>query len=535
MSRFDYLSGTGARIDDWLRWRGRSDGNRMFADFEGTPVTWGEFDEKVEQVARGVAAAGIRPGDPVAVFMHNSLEFLYAMFGIMRAGAVYVPCSTLYPADELRYQLEHVRARMVFTDPRLLPTLQQVLADCRALETVVVTSEEAAPGTVRLRDFSASGRPYTNLPPDADDRAMIMYTSGTTARPKGIIWSHGNVVTIAQNCVYNFRWTPEDRFLHFFAMFHANGGLVCLMPAIMTGASLIMIPKFSASQFAQQLVEHDITYCNMNSTNIKMVLNNEPSDYDRRHRTRRMMLGLTLEAHYWLDWERRFDTRLIPTYGLTEGLGICIAQTPYDPPRPGSSGRVLRGYQVKVVDEMGVERPIGVAGEVLVHSVQRHGVTQGYHRDAKRTREVFRDGWVHSGDQGYFDRDGYFWFTGRSKDMIKRSGYNVAPAEIERVIAQVSGVKECAVVSTPDAVREEAIVAYVVPVEPGAVSEAAILEACQAALAEYKVPQYVKLVPEMPLNFLGKLERKVLRQWSLEFEVKSSERTRLGGPIDSTS
>lgn len=535
MSRFDYLSGSGARIDDWLRWRGRSDTDRLFADFEGTPVSWGELDEKVEQVARGLAGAGVKRGEPVAVYMHNSLDFLYAMFGIMRFGAVYVPCSTLYPADELRYQLDHVRTRMVFTDPQLLPTLEQVRSDCPALETVVVTSEEALPGTERFHDFAASGHRFAGPPPDANERAMIMYTSGTTARPKGIIWSHGNVVTIAQNCVYNFRWTPEDRFLHFFAMFHANGGLVCLMPAIMTGAALIMIPKFSATQFAQQLVEHDITYCNMNSTNIKMVLNNEPSDYERRHRTRRMMLGLTLEAPHWLEFERRFDTKLIPTYGLTEALGICIAQTPYDPPKPGSSGRVLRGYQVKVVDETGGEQPTGVAGEVLVHSVQRHGVTQGYHRDPERTREVFREGWVHSGDQGYFDEDGYFWFTGRSKDMIKRSGYNVAPAEIERVIAQVAGVKECAVVSTPDAIREEAIVAYIVPAQPGAVSEAAVFEACQASLAEYKVPQFVKLVPEMPLNFLGKLERKVLRQWALELEVKSQKRTRLGGPVGSPS
>jgi crotonobetaine/carnitine-CoA ligase len=535
MSRFDYLSGSGARIDDWLRWRGQSEGNRLFADFEGTPVSWGEFDDKVEEVARGLAAAGVKRGDPVVVYMHNSLDFLYAMFGIMRLGAVYVPCSTLYPPDELLYQVDHVRARTVFTDPRLLPTLEQVRADCRALETVVVTSAESLPGTVRFDDLLASGQAFVRPAGDAGARAMIMYTSGTTARPKGIIWSHGNVVTIAQNCVYNFRWTPEDRLLHFFAMFHANGGLVCLMPAIMTGAALIMIPKFSATQFAQQLVEHDITYTNMNSTNIKMVLNTEPSDYERRHHTRRMMLGLTLEAAPWLEWERRFNTKLIPTYGLTEALGICIGQTPYDPSRPGSSGRVLRGYQVKVVDQSGAEQPTGVAGEVLVHSVQRHGVTQGYHRDLKRTREVFRGGWVHSGDQGYFDEDGYFWFTGRSKDMIKRSGYNVAPAEIERVIALVPGVKECAVVSTPDAVREEAIVAYIVPAAPGAVSEAAVFAACQASLAEYKVPQFVKLVPEFPLNFLGKLERKVLRQWALEFEVKSRERTRLGGPVGAGS
>jgi crotonobetaine/carnitine-CoA ligase len=312
-------------------------------------------------------------------------------------------------------------------------------------------------------------------------------------------------------------------------MFHANGGLICLMPAILSGAALVMIPKFSASQFARQLVEYDITYCNMNSTNIKMVLNNEASEYERKHRARRMMLGLTLEAPDWLRWEERFNTRLIPTYGLTESLGICIAQSPFDPSKPGSSGRVMRGFEIKIVDDDGKEAGTGTAGEVVIRPTQRHGVAQGYYRDPAKTRESFRNGWLHSGDRGYFDEDGYFWFTGRNKDMIKRSGYNVAPAEIERVIAAVPGVKECAAVGTPDAIREEAIVAYVIPSSPGAVTEEHVLEACAASLAEYKVPQFVKLVDEFPLNFLGKLERKILRQWALEFEIKSREKLPLGG------
>jgi crotonobetaine/carnitine-CoA ligase len=528
--RFDYLSGAGACIDDWLRWRGTSDAHRLFAEFEGTPLTWGAFDEMVEQVARGLVGAGAKRGDHIAIYMHNSLEFLYAMFGIMRIGAVYVPCSTLYPPDELLYQLQHVRARMIFTDPTLLPTLEKVRSSCKALETIIVTSDSALPRAVRFRDLLAGGQPFSGPRPGADDRAMIMYTSGTTSRPKGIVFSHGNIVAVAGNCFSNFRWSPDDRLLHFFAMFHANGGLICLMPAIISGAALVMIPKFSASQFAQQLCEHDITYCNMNSTNIKMVLNNEPSEYERRHRTRRMMLGLTLDAADWLRWEERFNTRLIPTYGLTESLGICVALSPHDPPRPGSSGRVMRGYQAMVIDDDGGELPPGSPGEIVIRSLQRHGVTQGYYRDPVKTSEVFRDGWIHSGDLGYFDADGYFWFTGRKKDMIKRSGYNVAPAEIERVIAGVPGVKECAVVGTPDAIREEAIAAYIVPTAPGSVTKAAVIEACAASLAEYKVPQFVKLIDQMPLNFLGKLERKVLREWALEFEIKTRERTPLGGP-----
>jgi crotonobetaine/carnitine-CoA ligase len=289
-----------------------------------------------------------------------------------------------------------------------------------------------------------------------------------------------------------------------------------------------MIPKFSASAYGEQLVKYDITFCPMNSTNVKMVLNNPETPYDQKNRAWRMMQGLSLVPEHVIEFEKRFNTRLIATYGLTECLGISVADDAFGPRHIGSSGRPQRGYTIRVVDDAGNDVPIGEPGEILVHNEHKHGITQGYYKDPEKTRETFRDGWIHSGDVVFLDKEGYVWFVERKKDMIKRSGFNVAAAEVERAIQMVPGVKEVAVVATPDAVREEAIVAFIVADPAGSVTEEAVMETCKQELAEYKIPQFIEFLDAMPLNFLGKLERKLLRERALKFRIDSYERTPLG-------
>lgn len=520
MSVFDYYSGIGGSVDAWVRWRGEVDAASPFLTAADGVLTYGAFDARVEQVAGGLRQAGLRARERVAVYMDNSFDYLTAMFGILRAGLVYVPCSTAASDDELIHQLAQVGASLIFVDGYRAAKGAHLVDRVPDLKEVVALGEVAAsPRVTPAARFMASS-PVGRAPsPAADELAVVMYSSGTTARPKGIMLSHGNLVAMATTARQAFHWDREDRLLHFYPMHHTNGGLTSVLPALMTGAAIHLVPRFSASQFGRLLYESEATLCNVNSTHVKMVLAHDVTEHDHRHRVWRMLLGLTLDAETTAAFEHRFRTRLCPTYGTTEGCGTNMVTPPTDPRRPGSSGRLVRGYSARIVDEDGGDLPPGIPGELCVASADPHGLCLGYYGDPEMSAQLIRGGWLRTGDVGYFDADGYFWFSERRKDMIKRAGLNVAPAEVERVIAGVPGVGEVAVVGIPDAMREEAIVAFVVLGAGATVTLEDVIDACRRELAVYKVPQLVRFVPELPVNFLGKLERRKLRDWALRPEA----------------
>ena len=512
---FDYLDDPGRLLDGVIRQRAAELGDKAFCEFGAMKVTFAEFDRRVEQVARGLLALGLEPGAAVCAFMNNAPELLYLMFGVHRAGGVYVPCSPHSALNEVAYQVEHSGARVIVVDGETAEVGCAIAAGCGA-DTVVATGTEAVAGALSFADLigqagSMSG-PLPELSPN--EVCTVMYTSGTTSRPKGVMLTHGNHAAAAANLVAAYDWHHTDRFLHFFPMYHANGGMVTVFPALVAGATLVMLEKFSASRFPEQLVEHDITFTAVNSTNCRILLSSPPRDAERAHRVRRMVLGLTLDSETTEEFERRFRTRLCQSYGLTEGNCISLAVAPLAPRRPGSSGSVLRGYRAKVTDGHGTELPPGEDGELWITSVQRHGLANGYLGAPELTEKMFVGGWLHTGDQGHFDETGTFWYTGRVTDMIKRSGYNVSPAEVERVISGISGVAGVAVVSTPDAVYDEAIVAFVEVTDGSEVTSDQVLERCQENLSAYKLPQRVELVPELPTTFVGKLDRAALREWA---------------------
>lgn len=528
---FDYLSGPSALLQNVFADHAARDGEHVWCTFEAVPHTYAEINARANQLANGLRdEAGITKGDSVAVCMDNCAEYFVAMFAIHRLGAVYVPCSTLYSYDELRYQLEHAEIRTVITDQNNRDLVEKAIPSNGSVRAVIVRSY-SGPDAIGFDEFIA-GQPDT-MPAEAaavtaDDVATLMYTSGTTERPKGVVFSHGNLTTAAHTCVRHFRWTRDDRYLQYFPLYHANGGLVGVGPAIVAGATIAMVPKFSASAFGQALVENQATFAPVNSTHVKMILRNPETEYDRAHNARRMMLGLTLSPEEFVAFEKRFDTTLMGSYGLTEALGVVVIGEPVGPRKIASAGRIVRGYTMKVVDDDGKSLGPNLPGEALIRSHQRHGTAMGYYKDQERTRYAFGEGWLRTGDVVRVDDDGFVWFVERKKDMIKRSGYNVAAAEVERVIHSVPGVREAAVVGTPDAMREEAIVAFVAPESGDVELEEDVFAQCDHELADYKRPQYVVIVDALPVNFLGKIERKKLRERALRYRIDSTDFAPIG-------
>jgi carnitine-CoA ligase len=502
-----YDAATGLTLHHVVAQRATEDPDRLFCEFGATPHTHGELEQGVSAYAHGLVRAGLRPGDRAAVFMANRFEYFLAMLGVQRVGGTYVPCSTLYSADEVRYLLEHSGATVVFADASTSERLAEALGPGAAVRVVAQGFERSGALPLSdLPDWSAGPFPVRL---DEDTAAMIMYTSGTTARPKGVIYTHANLMHAAQTNAAGLGWQPDDRLLHYFPLHHNNGGVIQLGPPLLRGAALVMVDKFSASRFGDQLHEHRITFAAVNSTHARMILANPPKATDADHPCRRMMLGLTLDAESLAAFESRFNTRCITTYGLTESLGVVAYGSRDYRLAGGSSGRPIPGYELRAVDDAGQDVPEGEPGEILVRSTTRHGLSAGYWRDEEATAALFADGWLHSGDIGRFDELGAIHFVQRKKDMIKRSGFNVAPAEVERALGDHPAVAEAVVVGIPDEWREEAIIAFVIASE--AVAEEDVIEHCRRLLAAYKVPERVVFVEAMPMDVLGKVDRKRLR------------------------
>ena len=491
----------------------------VFIEYGALHITHAAFASAVRRVANGLLAHGISAGERVLAYLPNCPEYLVMRFAVQRIGAVFVTCSALYADDEIRYQVAASGATLIITDVESAARLRAIAEQTPTVrEVVLLEPGRMDSSSIGVNAWLATCSEQLRLPfPDVDALSMLMYTSGTTARPKGVMFTHGNEMFAAQNIAHAFAYTRFERLLHYFPLYHVNGGLALLGPVIVRGATIVMLPKFSASNFSKTLVEQHITMAAMNSTHIKMLLNQPATAYDSAHQVYRAQFALPLDLERREEFTARFGgITLVEAYGLTEGMGICIA-SPVDALwKPGSAGLPFPGYQLRLIDAAGQDVANGDAGQLLLQCHSRHGLTQGYFEDPLASAELLRDGWLYTGDVGQLDADGYFYFLERQKDMIKRAGFSVAAAEVERVLLNHPSVCEAAVVGIADDLREEAIVAFVVAAS-GARPDAEQLRAhCATQLAPYKVPQHVAMLAVMPENFLGKVEKKLLREMARE-------------------
>ena len=487
----------------------------VFIEYGELNISHAAFAAAVRRVANGLLAMGITTGQRVLAYLPNCPEYLLVRFAVQRIGAVFVTCSSLYVDDEIRYQLDASGAVLAITDLDSAERMRAIAAQVPGVgEVLLVDPGRMDASTIGVNAWLSSCSDQLALPfPEVDALSMLMYTSGTTARPKGVMFSHGNEMFSSLSIANAFAYTRFERLLHYFPLYHINGGLALLGPLILRGATIVMVPKFSASTFSKTLVEKSITMAAMNSTHIKMLLNQPASPYDSAHKVYRAQFALPLDLERRQQFSARFGgITLVEAYGLTEGMGICIA-SPVDALwKAGSAGLPLPGYGIKLIDEQGAEVATGEPGQLLLQCQSRHGLSQGYFEDEGASAQLLRDGWLHTGDVGQLDEDGYFYFLERQKDMIKRSGFNVAAAEVERVLLTHASVREAAVVGIPDDLREEAIVAFVVAAVGATPDAEQLRDHCAGQLAPYKVPEHVATLDAMPENFLGKVEKKLLRE-----------------------
>jgi carnitine-CoA ligase len=478
----------------------------VFDDLAGNVkrFSWRDVLDRSTAVAFALSAAGVRRGDFVHLHLPNRPEFLFAWFGCALRGAVMVPTNMASAPAELEYILGRVKATLSITDAASFDLV-------RAARDAV-----GVPDLVWRHDtlpVTATGTDPASLEADSDDDLAIMFTSGTTSRPKGVRVTHANYVFAGEAVAAGLGLGPDDRSLAVLPLFHANAQYYSVMGTLVSGGAVIITARFSASGWVDAAIRHDATVGSLFAAPIRMILAQRHHPHWRSHRLRVVAFAQNLTTPEHELWERAVGAPLLQLYGMTETIGPPLMNPLWGFRRHDSVGRVSLGYRCRITDPDGKAVKPGTVGELLVGGVPGVSLMAGYLDDPGATAATMNDGWVRTGDLVREEPDGLISFVGRAKDMIKRSGENIAAGEIEDVLVAHPDVLDAAVVGVPDPMHDERIVAFVVTAD-GATGVEDLREWCSARLARFRVPEEFVGRTELPRTSVGKIRKQELRsEW----------------------
>jgi len=484
-----------------------ADGTKALLETEdGQCLTYADAEAEATRLARLLSDRGVTKGDRVAVQVDKSPRALCLYLACLRAGFVFLPMNTAYTADEVDFLVGNAEPAAVICDPEHEASVRAI-ADAHGC-AVVLTLDGQGAGT--LADAAAEvPAEFPVVDCDADDLAAMLYTSGTTGKPKGAMLTHGNLAANGLDLQQSWRFTADDVLLHALPIFHAHGLFVACHCVLLSGASMIWLPGFHRETVVR-LLPRATTFMGV-PTFYTRLLHGDDFSKDACCSMRLFTAGsapLLAETH--VAFGQRTGHAILERYGMTE-TGM-IAGNPYDGERrPGSVGFPFPQVKVRVCGDD--DRPLG-PDEVGGIQVQGPNVMKGYWRLPEKTAEDFTaDGWFRTGDLGRMDERGYLFIVGRAKDLVITGGYNVYPKEVESVIDDLPDVLESAVVGVSHPDFGEGVVAVVVPADPHAPpAEDAVIAHCREHLANYKTPKRVFVVSELPRNTMGKVQKVQLRE-----------------------
>ncbi|GAA0553493.1 AMP-binding protein [Streptomyces mordarskii] len=474
-------------------------------------ISYAEQLDRLRRTAAALRAAGVRRGDRVHLQIANRPEFYDVWFASALLGATLVPTGPQSTVDELRHVLADAAPVVSIVLSDQVSVVHEAAAGLSALSVLAVDGD--APASLKLLTAGIDpGAAPDESPPGPTDVAAILYTSGTTSRPKGVLITHANYLAVGRTVTEHLSITTADRWLITLPLFHANAQYYCTMSALVSGASIVLAPRFSASAWGRQAAEHGATLGSLFAAPIRMILARSEDRTDPRHRLRAVLFAQNLTDDQAARFERQFNTRLLQLYGMTETV-LPPTLNPDSPQRRWHSiGQALHGVEMRLADEAGRPVPPGTPGELLIGGVPGQTLAAGYLNQPEATEATFGGGWLRTGDVVRLDDDGFYHFVDRTKDMIKRSGENIAAGEIERVVNDHQSVLECAAIGVPDPVRDEAVVVYAVARPGHRLDEHLLLDWCRARLTDFKVPSTIVLVDALPQTSVGKIRKDMLRR-----------------------
>ncbi len=498
-----------------LEWAASRAPNRPYLYAGDETVTLGEFERRASRTARALEGLGVSRGDIVATVAANSAEELAVFFGAHKLGAAVVPLNPEWGADELAYPLGHAAAKLVLADAEAADVARKAAPP--GAKVLALAGDGASCALPKLGDLVAAQ-------PDAQragtarahDLAFIYYTSGTTGRPKGVPLEHANVLSYYQSGApgsdadaLDSDERPRVVLMVILPLFHVNAMITCVS-SIRRGITVALERRFSLRRFWPTVERRGVNIVSAVPTIFSLLLSEAQlaDGVDRGS----LMLFVTGAAHMPPELLRRFEERfgvmVLEGYGLTEGTVVSTVN-PIGERKIGSVGKALAGQEIAILADDGKALATGEVGEVCIRG---GNVMKGYYRDEEGSQEVLRDGWLHTGDVGHLDAEGYLFLCGRKKDLIIRGGENIAPGEVENAILSHPDVVEAAVVGAADPIWGETVVAFVVPASGKAIDPAALRSHVAGRLAAFKVPERILVRSDLPRNAMGKVLKRELRQ-----------------------
>lgn len=507
------LAGHGDQLA--IRWLSRDGATR--------DISYGALSGMASRFAGVLAAHGIRPGDSVFALTGRVPELYAAALGTLKAGGVFTPLFSAFGPEPIRTRMEIGAARVLVTTPALY---RRKIAEWRAelpdLRLVLTTGEDAPEGCVALGPAMAAASPeFETVRTDPESPALIHFTSGTTGKPKGAMLTHANFLHNLESATVLLETTPDDTLLvPGLPLFHLLAQ-ICVMSALYGGVPSVLMDFFVPSMVLENIARYKTNTFSGVPTMFALLLNDPEID---KFNLSSLRICFCSSAPLSLSLLKRFEERtgaiITEGYGLTEATAL-VTSNPIDGERkPGSVGVPIR-CEVRVVDDKDGDVPLGDVGEIIIHG---KNVMKGYYNNPTETAEAMRNGWLHTGDMGKFDSDGYLYVVDRKKDMIITGGFNIYPAEVENVLYKHSGIAMATVIGVPDEIKGEIAKAYVVLKEGQTATEREIIDFCRERIAKYKAPRAVCFRESLPTTPTGKILKRALRDEVLAAEAEGAER-----------
>ena len=476
-------------------------------------LSYAQLEGHVKRAATYLLSLGVKRGDRVAVQLPKSLPFIYFHLATMQLGAIFLPLNPAYPEAELRYFLADAGASVFIADAKDAPLIKAFRDELPDRPTTSFIQQPQRGGLDWLEDYAPSpGHSLTSDPPsDPKQTAMMLYTSGTTSRPKGARITHGNLSANIAALHEAWGWREDDVLLHVLPIFHVHGLVVALHGALHAGATAVLTSAFDASATLDLLLSGRFSvFMGVPTMHRRLYQQAGEAHYDLSGMRLLTSGSDRLPDDLFYGYQRVFNVTLLERYGMTE-TGMNLSNPLRGERRVGAVGKPLPGVSARIVDpDSGAVLPDDQVGEL---QIKGDHVFAGYWKQPEKTAEAFTDdGWLRTGDLALREADGYYTLKGRAKDLIISGGLNIYPPEVELALLTHEAIAACAVIGCPDAEWGEQALAVVVPRADATIDSAEIIDYCRRRLAAYKTPRRVIVADELPSNALGKVQKAKLRE-----------------------
>ncbi|MCG3188287.1 MAG: Long-chain-fatty-acid--CoA ligase [Burkholderiaceae bacterium] len=482
--------------------------------------TYRQIDEASDRLASALASKGVHKGSNVSLMLPNCIEFIVCWFALAKLGAVTAPVNTSFRGSSLRMAIDLVESRVMIVHASLLDAFQEIGADLASIVDVIVVGAAGSNSYDRLLEDGERAPRFQEPAVHFSDLCLLLYTSGTTGRSKAAMISHRFVLGQAEGVIEGLGLRTDDVLYCPYPLFHLDAAVMTVAPALLLRGVAAIGERFSVSRYWDEMRALGATVFDFMGATLSMLWKQPPGERDRDHSAR---LGWGVPLPAWApEFEARFGCRLVELYGSTEAGAFIY--TPLDQPRrQGSCGKPLRRWETQLQDEDGHAVPVGQVGELVVRTREPAMMMRGYFGMPQASLDAFRDLWFHTGDLLREDEDGFLYFVGRRKDLVRRRGENISAAEVEMGIEAHPEVLECAVIGVPSELTEEDVMACVVRRAGSTITPEALAQHCVKAMARFMVPRYFRFLPGLPKTPTDKVEKFRLQEHGITADTWDRE------------